>query len=82
MPELLDSTKLLDKLCIKYSEKRNYLKGYLPYLEQLESEGKIEIILKKRLYARVMSLTFPLQKKPADWPAYPGSCLSAAQGVS
>jgi hypothetical protein len=51
MSELLDSNNLLDNLCIKYSEKRNYLKGYLPYLEQLEKEGKIEIILKKRLYA-------------------------------
>jgi hypothetical protein len=35
-----------------YSEKRNYLKGYLSYLEQLEQENKIEIILKKRLIWR------------------------------
>jgi hypothetical protein len=33
-----------------YAEKRNYLQGYLSYLEQLEKEEKIEIILKKRLY--------------------------------
>jgi hypothetical protein len=48
--ELLDENSLVDKLCILYSEKRNYLKGYLSYLEQLEQEGKIEIILKKRLF--------------------------------
>jgi hypothetical protein len=48
--ELLDENSLVDKLCILYSEKRNYLKGYLSYLEQLEQEGKIRIILKKRLF--------------------------------
>jgi hypothetical protein len=48
--ELLNENNLVDKLCILYSEKRNYLKGYLSYLEQLEQEGKIEIILKKRLF--------------------------------
>jgi len=50
MPELLSNT-LVDQLSVMYSEKRNYLKGYLSYLEQLEKENKIEIILKKRLYA-------------------------------
>lgn len=50
IPELL-SNSLVDQLSIMYSEKRNYLKGYLVYLEQLEKENKIEIILKKRLYA-------------------------------
>jgi len=50
IPELLDKDSLVDQLCVMYSEKRNYLKGYLSYLEQLESEGKIEIILKKRLF--------------------------------
>lgn len=49
MVEFLDEENLIDKLCILYTKKRNYLKGYLPYLEQLEKEGKIEIILKKRL---------------------------------
>jgi hypothetical protein len=48
--ELLNSSSLVDKLSILYFEKRKYLKGYLTYLEQLESEGKIEIILKQRLY--------------------------------
>lgn len=50
MPELL-SDSLIDQLSVMYSEKRNYLKGYLSYLEQLEKENKIDIILKKRLYA-------------------------------
>jgi len=48
--ELLNESKLVDKLSILYFEKRKYLKGYLTYLEQLEQEGKIEIILKQRLY--------------------------------
>ena len=50
IPELLDKESLIDQLCILYSKKRNYLKGYLSYLEQLEQENKIEIILKKRLH--------------------------------
>jgi len=50
MPELLDNT-LVDQLSVMYSEKRNYLKGYLSYLEHLEKNGQIEILLKKRLYA-------------------------------
>lgn len=56
MSELLNKENLLDKLSILYSEKRNYLKGYLSYLEQLEKEGKIEIILKKRLYSGTLYL--------------------------
>jgi hypothetical protein len=49
MIEFLDEDNLVDQLCMLYTKKRNYLKGYLSYLEQLEKEGKIEIILKKRL---------------------------------
>lgn len=49
MVEFLDENNLVDQLCVLYNKKRNYLKEYLPYLEQLEKEGKIEIILKKRL---------------------------------
>jgi hypothetical protein len=56
MSELLDEENLLDKLSILYSEKRNYLKGYLSYLEKLEEEGKIEIILKKRIYGGTLYL--------------------------
>ncbi len=49
--EILDDEKLIDYLSIKYFEKRNYLKGYLNYLETLESQGKIEIINKQRIYS-------------------------------
>lgn len=49
--ELLDENKLIDNLSIKYFRKRNYLKGFLPYLENLEKEGKIEIIKKQRIYS-------------------------------
>lgn len=49
--ELLDETKLIDKLSIDYFRKRNYLNGFLPYLEELEKENKIEIITKQRIYS-------------------------------
>jgi len=48
IPELLDSTKLLDYLSIQYMAKRKYLKNYLNYLETLEKKGKIKIIEARR----------------------------------
>jgi hypothetical protein len=45
----LDENKLLDYLSIKYFNNRNYLNGFLPYLEKLESDGKIEILDKRRI---------------------------------
>lgn len=48
--ELLNNNKLIDSLSIKYFRKRNYLKGFLPYLEELEKQNKIKIIKKQRLY--------------------------------
>lgn len=42
--ELLDPDNLLDHLSIRYAEKRGYLKGLLPYLRLLESDGEIEIL--------------------------------------
>lgn len=48
--ELLDCDKLIDNLSVKYFRKRNYLNGFLPYLENLEKEGKVEIIKKQRIY--------------------------------
>ncbi len=48
MPEMLDSTKLLDYLSIQYMRKRNYLSGYPDYLESLEKQGKIKILEKRR----------------------------------
>jgi hypothetical protein len=49
--ELLDDNKLIDSLSIKYFRKRNYLNRFLPYLENLEKEGKIEIIKKQRIFS-------------------------------
>ncbi len=48
--ELLDESKLIDNLSIKYFQKRNYLNGYLNYLKGLEKEGKIKIMEAKRTY--------------------------------
>lgn len=47
--ELLDEKSLVDFLSIKYFRKRNYLKSYLPYLESLEKDGKIEILKKQKI---------------------------------
>jgi len=49
--ELLDNTNLIDNLSIRYFRKRNYLKGFLPYLEKLEREGVIEIVKKQRIFS-------------------------------
>lgn len=49
--ELLDNNKLIDSLSVKYFRKRNYLDGFLPYLEKLETEGKIRILNKQRIYS-------------------------------
>jgi hypothetical protein len=49
--ELLDENKLVDKLSIKYFRKRNYLSGYLNHLKNLESNGIIKIIDKRRIYS-------------------------------
>jgi hypothetical protein len=48
--ELLNKDILVDKLSLMHTEKRKYLTGYLTYLEQLEHENKIEILIKRRLY--------------------------------
>ena len=48
--ELLDESNLLDYLSARYFRKRNYLSGYLNYLEELERQGKIEILQKQRSY--------------------------------
>lgn len=48
IPELLDSTKLLDYLSIQYMFKRHYLRGYLTYLESLEKKEKIKILEARR----------------------------------
>lgn len=42
--ELYDKDNLMDYLAYYFDQKRNYLKGYLPYLKKLENQGKIEIL--------------------------------------
>ena len=46
----MSDNKLLDYLSIKYSEKRNYLKGYHEYLKELERKKVIKIIEEKKSY--------------------------------
>ncbi|MDP8245323.1 MAG: class I SAM-dependent methyltransferase [Candidatus Hinthialibacter antarcticus] len=47
--EAYDDNNLVDYLAKVYHDKRGYLAGFYPKLEQLEAEGKIEIIFKNRL---------------------------------
>ena len=49
--ELLNPNNLLDYLSIQYFRKRNYLNKFLPYLESLEKEGKIQIIEQTRIFS-------------------------------
>lgn len=48
--ELCDKNNLIDYLLIKFQEKRGYTKGFLPYLNKLESNKIIEILKIKRLF--------------------------------
>lgn len=48
--ELYDQNNLLDYLAIKYLEQRNYLRGFLPYLKNLEKEKKIKILEIRRTF--------------------------------
>lgn len=47
--EMYDEGDLLDYLAARYHRRRNYLRGYLPALKQLEKEGKIEILKEQRV---------------------------------
>jgi hypothetical protein len=49
--ELLDESRLIDNLSIKYFRKRNYLHEYLTHLEWLEKIGKVKILDKRRIYS-------------------------------
>ena len=42
--EMHDKTSFFDYLAIAFLEKRNYLRGYLEYLKQLEKNGEIDIL--------------------------------------
>ena len=49
--ELLDQNNLIDRLSTLYFRKRNYLHGYLPYLRQLQEDGKIKIVNEQRTFS-------------------------------
>lgn len=49
--KLLDENNLIDNLTIKYFRKRNYLNGFLSFLEKLEKNNIIEIVKKQRIYS-------------------------------
>lgn len=44
LTELYDENNLSDYLALKHDIKRNYLRGYLTRLRELEKEGRVEII--------------------------------------
>jgi hypothetical protein len=48
--ELYDDTHLIDFLGIKFHRKRGYTEGFLPMLQKLASEGRVEIQRVKRMY--------------------------------
>lgn len=48
--ELYAEDNFLDYLALLYSEKRNYLCGFLPALQKLEEQNKIEILELRRPY--------------------------------
>lgn len=48
--EMYDQNNLLDYLAAKYLKKRNYLRGFLPYLKKLESKKKIKIFEIRRTF--------------------------------
>jgi len=47
--ELYEAAHLVDFLAMKYHEQRGYLRGYLPRLRQLESQGRLEILRAQRV---------------------------------
>ena len=47
--ELYDATQLYDWLAVKFQSKRGYTSGFLPFLQQLDHEQKIQLIQVKRL---------------------------------
>lgn len=48
--EVYNKDDILDYLAIKYLEQRNYLKGFLPYLKNLEAEKRIKILEVRRTF--------------------------------
>lgn len=48
--ELYNQDNLLDYLAAKYLKQRNYLRGFLPYLKNLEAKKKIKILEVRRTF--------------------------------
>jgi hypothetical protein len=48
--ELYDDAHLIDFLGIKFHRKRGYTEGFLPMLQKLAAEGRVEVQRVKRLY--------------------------------
>ena len=48
--ELYDSGNLFDYVALRYLERRNWLRGYLPRLRALEASGAIEIVECRRTF--------------------------------
>lgn len=42
--ELYDRASLFDEVALRYHQRRNYLRGFLPRLRELEAQGRIEIL--------------------------------------
>ncbi len=48
--ELLDEARLLDQISILCAHKRNYLRGFLPRLRELEQQGRLTILRQQRTW--------------------------------
>jgi hypothetical protein len=48
--ELYDDRYLTDYLALKFDSKRGYLSGFLPRLQELEREGRVEILRAQRIF--------------------------------
>ena len=48
--ELMDQKHLIDKLSVLYCRKRNYLKGFLTRLRQLQDQNRVKIHREQRTY--------------------------------
>ena len=49
--EIMEPDDLMDQLSVAYCRKRNYLKAFLPKLEELEKQGLLKIHRKQRLFS-------------------------------
>lgn len=49
--ELMNRSNIIDNLSVLYCRKRKYLYKFLPYLQQLEKEGKLQLINQQRTFS-------------------------------